>query len=87
MYVLQKKSCKLSSDAFPIHVLCNMYLYKKRTFVWVLSGIFQDKCYFHIFWFKVEKIYEDSLDLIPSPSPSVKNSKSLLEVIRQNIAG
>ena len=40
---------------------------------------------------KVEKIKEDSLDLIPSPSPLVKNSnywqESLIEVIRQNIAG
>ena len=38
---------------------------------------------------KVEKIWEDSLDSIPSPS--VKNSnywrESLLDVIRQNIAG
>ena len=41
--------------------------------------------------FKVENILKDSLDLIPSPSPSVGNSNywrgSLLEVIRQNIAG
>ena len=41
---------------------------------------------------KVEKIYENSLDLIPSPSPLVKIQidnwrESLLEVIRQNIAG
>ena len=40
---------------------------------------------------KVEKIQEDSLDSIPSPSPSVKiqiiGGETLLEVIRQNIAG
>ena len=40
---------------------------------------------------KVEKILEDSLDSIPSPSPSVKNQiiggKVYLRVIRQNIAG
>ena len=40
---------------------------------------------------KVEQILKGSLDLIPSPSLSVKiqiyRRKSLLEVIRQNIAG
>ena len=39
--------------------------------------------------FKVEKILEDSLDLISSPSGSVKNSnywrESLFEVYRQKI--
>jgi hypothetical protein len=41
-----------------------------------------------IFSWKVENISEDSLDLIPSPSPSVKIQnwrKRLLDVIRQNI--
>ena len=41
---------------------------------------------------KVEKIEEDSLDSIPSPSPSVKiqiigGRVYLNEIIRQNIAG
>ena len=40
---------------------------------------------------KVEKIYKDSLDLIPSSSPLMKiqiiGGKVLLEIIRQNIAG
>ena len=42
--------------------------------------------------FKVEKILEDSLDSIPSPSLSVKiqnigGKVYLIEIIRQNIAG
>jgi hypothetical protein len=40
---------------------------------------------------KVEKIQEDSMNSIPSPSPPVKNSnywrESLLDVICYNIAG
>ena len=41
-------------------------------------------------YFKVEKIWEGSLDSIPSPSLSLKIQiigGSLLEVIWQNIAG
>ena len=40
---------------------------------------------------KVENIQKDSMDLIPSPSPSVEiqiiGETSLLEVIRLNIVG
>ena len=36
---------------------------------------------------EVEKMLKDSLDLIPSPSQSVRAGKRLLEAIRQNIAG
>ena len=47
--------------------------------------------YNNVLFDKVEKIKEDRLDSIPSPSTSVKiqiiGGKSLLEVIRQNIAG
>ena len=45
---------------------------------------------FSKFFCKVEKIQEDSLDWIPLPSPNENSNfwrESLLEVIRQNIAG
>ena len=49
-------------------ILCICIYWIFYNYIWNLLSSPQEKS----IWFKVKKIYVDSLDLIPSPSPSVK---------------